>query len=110
MDGLTFVMARAPVEPRQFLGTTTDVTPEMLVEIDWNDKSTRAGMIMAVNIACIVLIFVFVATRLIVRRVMTRQFFLDDFLVTIASVFTIGLCTVILLGKDRTITSLVLHS
>lgn len=50
----------------------------MLGQINLNEKSTRTGLILAVNIACITLISVFVITRLLVRRLMTRQFFLDD--------------------------------
>jgi hypothetical protein len=80
MDGLMLLLAGAEsrVERREFVGIAGDVTPDMLAQIDWNDKSTRGAMILAVNIACIVLIVIFVTARLIVRRVMTRQFFLDD--------------------------------
>jgi hypothetical protein len=80
MDDLTLLLAGVEpwVECRQFVGSSGDVTPETLAQIDWNDKSTRNALILAVNNACIVLIVIFVTTRLIVRRVMTRQFFLDD--------------------------------
>ena len=54
------------------------MTPEMLAGIDWDDKSTRRALVMAVAYACMVLIVIFVSTRLSVRRLMTRQLFLDD--------------------------------
>jgi hypothetical protein len=55
-----------------------DATPAALAGLDFSDKSVRTGLILAVNIACITLNVVFVSARLLVRRLMTRQYFLDD--------------------------------
>jgi len=79
-DDIKLIMAEAAsgMELRQFVGSRLDVTPEQLAQLDWDDKSTRTCLILAVNFACIILIVIFVAARLLVRRLMTRQLFLDD--------------------------------
>ncbi len=84
----SWVPARSPgprtwtafrVERRQFTGVgSDDVTPDMLAQLDFSDKSTRTYLILAVTIACLALITVAVSVRLLVRRIMTRQFFQDD--------------------------------
>jgi uncharacterized membrane protein len=61
-----------------FVDSISDLTPEMLSHINWSDKSVRTGLILAVTIACLVLIVIFVTTRLLVRRLMIGQLFLDD--------------------------------
>lgn len=80
MDFSTLLLERPATSQhsRRQLGMAGDVTPDMLSQIDWNDKSTRAPLTAAVNYACLVLIALFVSTRLIVRCAMTRHFFLDD--------------------------------
>ena len=77
---IKLIMAEAAsgMELRQFVGSNLDVTPEQLAQLDFDDKSVRTSLILAVNIACIILIVIFVAARLLVRRLMTRQLFLDD--------------------------------
>ncbi|KAB5539469.1 hypothetical protein GE09DRAFT_1138949 [Coniochaeta sp. 2T2.1] len=97
-------MTRGGVPPpglsrrHHFLGSVEDVAPEMLAQINWDDRSTRRALILTVIIVCMTFIVVFVTTRLLVRRLITRQFFLDDTLITIASLFTLGLCIVSLLA------------
>lgn len=75
-DSLRLLAARAApsVDSRQSNEVPEGLTPGVFGQVG----SARTGLILAVNIACITLISTFVITRLLVRRLMTRQFFLDD--------------------------------
>lgn len=66
------------LEYRQMVGTMGNLTPDELSHINWSDNSVRTGLILGVTVACVALIFIFVIARLLVRRLMTGQFFLDD--------------------------------
>lgn len=57
---------------------SSSLTPDKIANLDFNDKSSRRGMIIAINAAAMSLIFVFVSVRFAVRLGMTRRFFLDD--------------------------------
>ncbi|KAH8903381.1 hypothetical protein BR93DRAFT_940889 [Coniochaeta sp. PMI_546] len=77
---------------------STSLTPDKIANLDFNDKSSRRGMIIAINAAAMSLIFVFVSVRFAVRLGMTRRFFLDDVLICFAAPFTFGLCITTLLA------------
>lgn len=77
-DSALFTAGASGVEHRRSIASFGDLTPDMVAKIDWSDKSVRTGLIMAVISACVALIVIFVITRLMVRRLMTGQFFLDD--------------------------------
>lgn len=60
----------------------------------------RSGLIIGVVFTSLVLISVTIAGRLMVRKMMApNRFFLDDALVLVASILTLGLCMVSLAGK-----------
>ena len=53
-------------------------SPEQISNIDLADRSSLQGWIRGVVIAAICLIVFIVSVRLLVRRLMTHHFFLDD--------------------------------
>ena len=64
-------------------------SPEELARYDFNDKSSLASLVWRVNITFIVLVGIVVSMRVFTRAYMTRQFFIDDYLVVFAALFTI---------------------
>lgn len=75
---------------------STSLTPEELSQFDFNDHSTLEPLIVAVSAVCMALISSVVCLRLLVRRFYTGRFFLDDYLVILASIFTIVVCSVVI--------------
>lgn len=61
-----------------FLGAEPGSSPDQLDGLNFDDKRTRIPLMIAIVSTAIVLIAVFVTTRLCVRGFMTRRFFLDD--------------------------------
>lgn len=60
-----------------------------------------SGLIIGVVFTSLVIISLTIAGRLMVRKMMSpNRFFLDDALVLIASMLTLGLCMVSLAGKE----------
>ncbi|KAF2676300.1 hypothetical protein K458DRAFT_397033 [Lentithecium fluviatile CBS 122367] len=61
---------------------------------DFTDHSSRIANVEMANITLIVLVGCFVGLRLFVRACLVRKIFLDDILITLASVLTIALASV----------------
>ncbi|KAF2011955.1 hypothetical protein BU24DRAFT_352711 [Aaosphaeria arxii CBS 175.79] len=63
-------------------------------QFDFNDRSSNVGAVLTANATLIALVGAFVTARIAVRVLMVRKMFLDDFLIIIASAFTIALAAV----------------
>lgn len=62
----------------------------------------HSGLIIGVVFTCLVLTSFTIAARLLIRKMMApNRFFLDDALVLIASLLTLGLCMVSLAGEKE---------
>lgn len=53
-------------------------SPEELAKLNFNDHSTLAPAVWAVNVTFIVIVIIVVALRTYTRACITRQFFSDD--------------------------------
>lgn len=62
--------------PRDF--DVLPITPEEIAQIDFNDHSTVAPAVWAVNVTFMVLVGIVVALRIYTRACITKQFFIDD--------------------------------
>ncbi|KAJ0125216.1 hypothetical protein J7T55_006561 [Diaporthe amygdali] len=72
--------------PRQLPG---NVSPDVIAQLDFTDKTTLVPVIWAIVLLEAVVITVVVVARLIVRRVVIGRLFMDDALIVTASLFTL---------------------
>jgi hypothetical protein len=86
-------LASQSVSVRANAASNFKVTADQLANLDFADKSTKQGSILALNTAAMLLIFLFVSVRIAVRCLMTRRFFVDDgkWLYSVVSLASVGL-------------------
>jgi hypothetical protein len=77
-EGFTLLARGVVADESPSSALNTRFSADALSQVNVNDKSARTGLILATNIVCVVLITLFVTTRLLVRRFMIGQFFIDD--------------------------------
>ncbi|RKU47651.1 hypothetical protein DL546_008841 [Coniochaeta pulveracea] len=92
-----FMAGTSPIEHQNRPAINTP-SPDDVQGANRNDKRSEKGLDIAVNSVAMSLIVVFVLLRCYVRVFMMRRFFLDDTLMCLAAVFTIGVCTCALLA------------
>ncbi|KAG6360377.1 hypothetical protein INS49_011435 [Diaporthe citri] len=83
--------------PRQLPG---NVSPDVIAQLDFSDKTTLVPVVWAVVLIEAVLITVVVVSRLMVRRLVIGRLFMDDALIVAASLFTLAFCGIILAGTS----------
>ncbi|CAK7270764.1 hypothetical protein SEPCBS119000_004253 [Sporothrix epigloea] len=75
---------------------TTDLTPAQIAQLDFSNKSSLVTLVTVVSAFAMALITSIVVLRLTVRRYSVGRFFLDDYLVILASIFTLVVCSVVI--------------
>ncbi|CAK7211541.1 hypothetical protein SCUCBS95973_001150 [Sporothrix curviconia] len=75
---------------------TTNLTPAELAQLDLSNKTSLETLVTAVSAIAMALITSIVVLRLMVRRYSVGRFFLDDYLVILASIFTLVVCSVVI--------------
>ncbi|CAK7213126.1 hypothetical protein SBRCBS47491_001696 [Sporothrix bragantina] len=75
---------------------TASLTPEELAQLDLSNKSSLETLVTVVSAVAMALITSIVVLRLTVRRYSVGRFFLDDYLVILASIFTLVVCSVVI--------------
>jgi hypothetical protein len=66
---------------------------------NYEDPKTRGGALLIVNIVCIILVTLSIAIRLYSRMLVKHQSGMDDIMIILAYVFTIGMTAVVLLAN-----------
>ncbi|EFX05459.1 plasma membrane protein [Grosmannia clavigera kw1407] len=87
-------------EWRPYGNSLLSVTPEEISKFDLSDKSSLTGVVIAVPATCISLITVIVSLRLLLRRHTIGRLLVDDYLIVLASVFTIVVCSSVLAASQ----------
>ncbi|CAK7230735.1 hypothetical protein SEUCBS140593_007688 [Sporothrix eucalyptigena] len=84
------------VQARDALFTTANLTPAELAQLDLSNKASLETLVTVVSAVAMALIISIVVLRLTVRRYSVGRFFLDDYLVILASIFTLVVCSVVI--------------
>jgi hypothetical protein len=74
------------------------ITPEQLSQIDFSQKSDISNIVLIVSGIVIALLGTVVPLRLWIRKRVTGRWFLDDFLVIFATIFTLVVCACSIAG------------
>ncbi|KAL1902484.1 hypothetical protein Sste5346_001465 [Sporothrix stenoceras] len=93
-SGLATAMAAA-LRRRDAL-YTANLTPAEIAQLDLSNKHSLEALVTVVSAVAMALITSTVVLRLTVRRYSVGRFFLDDYLVILASLFTLVVCAVVI--------------
>ncbi|CAK7265054.1 hypothetical protein SEPCBS57363_001386 [Sporothrix epigloea] len=86
----------APIITNRDALYTTNLTPAQIAQLDLSNKASLVTLVTVVSAFSMALITSIVVLRLTVRRYSVGRFFLDDYLVILASVFTLVVCSVVI--------------
>lgn len=95
-SGPSVAVAMAAALRRRDALYTTNLTPAELAQLDLSNKASLETLVTVVSAIAMTLITSTVVLRLTVRRYSVGRFFVDDYLVILASVFTLVVCAVVI--------------
>ncbi|ERT03248.1 plasma membrane protein Pth11 [Sporothrix schenckii 1099-18] len=95
-SGSLLAAAMAATHRRRDALYTANPTPAQIAQLDLASKSSLEALVTVVSAVAMALITSTVVLRLTVRRYSVGRFFLDDYLVILASVFTLVVCSVVI--------------
>lgn len=88
----------APTVTKRDALYTINLTPAQIAQLDLSNKASLVTLVTVVSAFAMALITSIVVLRLTVRRYSVGRFFLDDYLVILASIFTLVVCSVVIAG------------